>query len=137
MGIFKWAYIYSFCRCGPLKHMWCMRFEAKHSYFKHLARVVGNFKNIAKTLAHRHQHYMCYQLMNDTYLQHDTKFTGGKCKAFQSKIKNNSTCCRKTIVFGGDRTLPTASANGARFKQSSDHSEVSSAKLYSYICITQ
>ena len=43
-----------------------------------LARVVRNFKNIAKTLAHRHQNYMCYQLMNDTYLQHDTKFTGGK-----------------------------------------------------------
>ena len=86
----------------------------RNSYFKHLARVVRNFKNIAKTLAHRHQNYMCYQLMNDTYLQHDAKFTGGKCKAFQSKIKNNSTCCRKTIVFGGDRTLPTASANGAR-----------------------
>ena len=36
--------------CGPLSHIWCMRFKAKHHYFKYLAKVLGNFKNIAKTL---------------------------------------------------------------------------------------
>lgn len=49
-------------RCGPLVHIWCMRYESKHSYFKQLARITGNFKNIQKTLAYRHQRYMCYQL---------------------------------------------------------------------------
>ncbi len=44
--------------------MWCMRCEAKHRYFKQIAKVIGNFKNIAKTVAQRHQRYMCYVLSN-------------------------------------------------------------------------
>ena len=39
-----------------------MRYEAKHSYFKRLAKNAYNFKNISKTLAKRHQHLMCYYL---------------------------------------------------------------------------
>ena len=39
-----------------------MRYEAKHSYFKRLAKNAYNFKNIAKTLAKRHQRLMCYYL---------------------------------------------------------------------------
>ena len=38
-------------RCGPLVHVWCMRYEAKHSYFKQLVRVTENFKNMLKTLS--------------------------------------------------------------------------------------
>ena len=41
-----------------------MRYEAKHRYFKQIAKVIGNFKNIAKTVAQRHQRYMCYVLSN-------------------------------------------------------------------------
>ena len=54
----------SICRCGPVSHLWCMRFEAKHSYFKSMAQRVKNFRIIPKTLANRHQRLMCY------YLQH-------------------------------------------------------------------
>ena len=43
-------------------YLWCMQYEAKHNYFKHLACVLGNFKNIARTLAEHHQQYMCYQM---------------------------------------------------------------------------
>ena len=39
-----------------------MRYESKHRYFKQIAKVVGNFKNISKTLAFRHQRSMCYIL---------------------------------------------------------------------------
>ena len=47
-----------------------MRYEAKHSHLKQLARVIHNFKNIAKTLANRYQGYMCLQLLDkDTFLQ--------------------------------------------------------------------
>ena len=49
-----------------------MRYEAKHRYFKQIAKVIGNFKNIAKTVAHRHQRYMCYVLSNpSSYLRSD------------------------------------------------------------------
>lgn len=54
-----------FFRVGPLVRHWCMRFEAKHNYFKTLAHGMFNFKNIAKTLAERHQKFQCYWLSQD------------------------------------------------------------------------
>lgn len=51
------SYIY---RYGPLVSLWAMRFESKHQYFKDVARKVRNFKNIAYTLAARHQYLETY-----------------------------------------------------------------------------
>ncbi|XP_028418042.1 uncharacterized protein LOC114542794 isoform X2 [Dendronephthya gigantea] len=66
-------------RYGPLVRNWCMRFEAKHHYFKLLAQTVGCFKNIAKTLATRHQRLQCYWLSDsDGYLRSDTEVGPGK-----------------------------------------------------------
>lgn len=39
-----------------------MRFEAKHKHFKKIAQTLNNFINIAKTLAYRHQRFMCYKM---------------------------------------------------------------------------
>lgn len=39
---------------GPPIRLWCTRYEAKHRFFKKIARL-GNFKNIAKSLCERHQ----------------------------------------------------------------------------------
>lgn len=52
---------YDLCayRFGPLIRSWCMRYEAKNKYFK---IIVGNFINIGKTVAIRHQRYMCYKM---------------------------------------------------------------------------
>ena len=47
-------------RYGPLRDLWCMRFERKHQYFKTIAKTTGNFINIAYTLAVRHQMLQCY-----------------------------------------------------------------------------
>ncbi|XP_065654849.1 uncharacterized protein LOC136081463 [Hydra vulgaris] len=44
---------------GPLRLLWCLRFEAKHQYFKQIAHRVKNFRNITKTLAERHQMAKC------------------------------------------------------------------------------
>ena len=64
-------------RCGPLVHVWCMRYEAKHSYFKQLVRITGNFKNMLKTLSIRHQRYICLQLSQpDSFLM--KPLTSGK-----------------------------------------------------------
>lgn len=56
-----------------------MRFEAKHQSFKHLAKVIGNYKNIAKSLAYRHQRQMCYNLSSG-YLLDITETGPGKQK---------------------------------------------------------
>ncbi|CAN7949311.1 unnamed protein product [Ixodes pacificus] len=44
----------------PLVNLWAMRFESKHQYFKDVARKLHNFKNIAHTLAVRHQYLEMY-----------------------------------------------------------------------------
>lgn len=40
-------------RCGPPSSYWCMRFEARHNFFKQVSRVIHCFKNICKSLAKR------------------------------------------------------------------------------------
>ncbi|XP_035994789.1 uncharacterized protein LOC118563679 [Fundulus heteroclitus] len=40
---------------GPVLHMWCMRYEAKHNFFK---KQLKSFKNVTKTLAKKHQSCM-------------------------------------------------------------------------------
>ena len=41
-----------------------MRYEGKHSYFKHIASVIGNFTNICYSLSLRHQLRQCYLSLN-------------------------------------------------------------------------
>lgn len=45
---------------GPLVGQWTMRFEAKHSFFKKVARHTNCFKNIPFTLATKHQQMIAY-----------------------------------------------------------------------------
>ena len=52
---------------GPMVCSWTMRYEAKLSLFKKASHL-GNFKNIAKTLAKRHQQWMCYHLTSGKLL---------------------------------------------------------------------
>ena len=56
------AIMFILCRIGPLIRHWCMRYEAKHNYFKRLVKNAWNSRNIGKTLASRHQRLMCYYL---------------------------------------------------------------------------
>lgn len=46
-------------KVGPLRHTWTMRFECKHKFFTAAAKITYNFININKTLAMKHQEYMC------------------------------------------------------------------------------
>ena len=62
-------YSYHMSLFGPLRHMWCMRFECKHKYFENISTASKSFKNITKTLAKRHQ---IYKLQNITHLHIST-----------------------------------------------------------------
>ncbi|KAK0134446.1 hypothetical protein N1851_029941 [Merluccius polli] len=42
---------------GPIIHVWCMRYEGKHNYFKKQKKC---FKNLTWSLAKKHQNYMAY-----------------------------------------------------------------------------
>ena len=63
---------------GSLKMLWCMRFEGKHQYFKKLAGVVCNFKNICLTLARRHQLRLCWELTSVDLLKQGAVSMGGR-----------------------------------------------------------
>ena len=58
-------------RCGSVMRYWCMRYEAKHSYFKDLAQKIKCFKNIPKSPAERHQHQhqrlVCYHFIDHNH----------------------------------------------------------------------
>jgi len=45
-------------RYGPLRHLWCMRFEGKNGFFK--AKKWINFTNVPYSLAWYHQIHMLY-----------------------------------------------------------------------------
>lgn len=55
-------------RLGPLTTSWCMRMEAKNSYFKKIGQQ-GNFKNIALSVAKRHQRLMCANLTCNDFFE--------------------------------------------------------------------
>lgn len=40
---------------GPLRHLWTLRFESKHQYFKKVVKHSTNFKNIMFSLTEKHQ----------------------------------------------------------------------------------
>ena len=46
---------------GPLVSLWTMRFEAKHSFFKHVVRHTRSFRNILLSLAMKHQLLLGYK----------------------------------------------------------------------------
>lgn len=53
---------------GPSRTYWCMRFEAKHSYFKSLVSI-ANFKNIVQYMVKRHQQKFCLSILSSNVFQ--------------------------------------------------------------------
>ncbi|XP_059195792.1 uncharacterized protein LOC131976674 [Centropristis striata] len=60
-------------RFGPLVHLWTMRFEGKHRFFKRVIHDTHNFKNVLKPLATRHQHMMAYHLSAPLFFRPHTQ----------------------------------------------------------------
>ena len=66
------------CSVGPLVRHWTMRFEAKHQYFKQLARTMGNYVNVCYSLAMRHQCFQCYTFSSEEFFSNTTEIGPGK-----------------------------------------------------------
>ena len=54
---------------GPLVDVWTMRFEGKHKFFKKVVHDTHNFKNVAQTLAVRHQKMMAFHLDSASFFK--------------------------------------------------------------------
>ena len=56
---------------GPLRNVWTMRFESKHSYFKRSMRSAKNFINISSTLSEKHQLLQAYLQSGNSFAEED------------------------------------------------------------------
>jgi len=62
---------------GPLLYYWTMRFEARHKFFKHVATLGSNFKNIAKSVSSKNQLLLSYKLfLNKSFEKFEIQCTG-------------------------------------------------------------
>lgn len=52
---------------GPMTKTWTIRHEAKLNFFKQVTKL-DNFKNIALSMANRHQRWICYELASGSLL---------------------------------------------------------------------
>ncbi len=57
---------------GPLRHLWAMRFEATHQYFKGLIRQTKNHVNVTGSMSHRFQRRKCYEIVSNVYMLSST-----------------------------------------------------------------
>jgi hypothetical protein len=62
---------------GPLLRMMVMRYEGKHNYFKRLAHIVCNFKNIAWSASQRHQIFQAFNWISCSPLAKGTELGSG------------------------------------------------------------
>lgn len=92
----KHHHLRHYCECikmsGPMRNIWCMRFEGKHNVFKKHANVCGNFKNLPKTMAR-----LC-QISQSSYWGLDNQLPLKlKCEKGSNKFVKE-TLCRKNLL---------------------------------------
>jgi hypothetical protein len=71
---------------GPTRNFWCMRYEARHSWFTQAATATRNFKNIAKSVAVKFQLKRAFDLGlgdKDATVLKDRIFCPGNIKIVQ------------------------------------------------------
>lgn len=109
----KMHYIVHYARLtrklGPLRHYWCLRYEAKHQYFKNMASRVKNFRNICKTLASRHQLLQSFEMFSLSNCQNITTSCAKTVDVLKLPPVAQSLCCREGLLEAKGVALGTCS----------------------------
>ena len=103
-------YPYQMERIGPIVRAWTMRHEAKLNFFKQASRV-SNFKNIAQSVAKRHQRWLCYQLAKCDLLRFSLECGPGNNP---SPLSSEPESLRESILCSN----PTVDTGSAVFRPS-------------------
>lgn len=134
----KHHHLTHYCDCikmsGPLRNVWCMRFEAKHNVFKKHAIVCANFKNLPKTMTRLcqisqcafwgvkdllplrmkcltgtnknvHQVLSCENLLALGYIENDTVFVTKRIYVYGTEYRVNSFIAIENSVSNGSDPL--------------------------------
>lgn len=114
---------------GPLSHVWTMRFEGKHKFFKKAVRHTNNFKNIALSLAVRHQKMISFHLAATSFFKPSIKLTKVKSvmvSSFPENVQNSlfemndrqstilvvSPVCVDSVKYSADMVVSVGSCSG-------------------------
>jgi hypothetical protein len=74
---------------GPLRHLWCMRFEAAHQYFKQLCRRMHNFMNVTSSLCQRYQRKKCCEYVSGIFQLSATSVFGKQQCIYAKSLPTN------------------------------------------------
>ena len=92
---------------GPLVRCWCLRFEGKH-IFKQLVHVVRNFKDLALTLATRHQLFqICHCASRSKFFKTELDIPSSVSVPFDSLNKRYQDVLRDTGCVFQDQVIHT------------------------------
>ena len=78
---------------GPLRHLWCMRYEAYHHCLKSIVHHTGNFKDICRTLTERNQLRKCWEQSGSECLQSSDDAVSGRCVVHMSALPISVQSC--------------------------------------------
>lgn len=79
-------------KSGPFVRYWCMRFEARHNFFKEIGKVSRNYKNICKTLAKRFQYALACLFMSGQ-LHPPLESSGQSEEIIVASLPSDIICC--------------------------------------------
>uniref|UniRef100_A0A8C9ZBY0 Uncharacterized protein n=1 Tax=Sander lucioperca TaxID=283035 RepID=A0A8C9ZBY0_SANLU len=86
-------------RCfGPLIALWTMRFEAKHSFFKQVARHTNCFKNITRSLAIKHQFMLAYHTHSSS-LKSPLETSATTCSEPETPVSSIASSCSDDTLY--------------------------------------
>lgn len=80
-------------RYGPLIHTWTMRQESKLSFFKRASRF-SNYKNVPKTIASRHQYWLCQQVLDNPNILTPLVESSSKFTTKSVAVESDSIQCK-------------------------------------------
>ena len=95
---------------GPLRHLWCMRFEGKHQYFKSIIQSLGNYINVGATMANRHQLRQSWELLSSNILHtegHATTKTVTHKMHFLPEVLRHAISIKLDVEFTDDEKFTT------------------------------
>lgn len=123
---------------GPLSDVWTMRFEGKHKFFKRVIRNAHNFKNVALTLAVKHQKMMAYYLDTSSFFRPSVemdKVTTASIRSYPEDVQQ--VFCRKVPQLTSVLVASSVSVDGVTYRSGMIVSVGSCAGLPSFRQIKQ
>ncbi|KAL2086106.1 hypothetical protein ACEWY4_017165 [Coilia grayii] len=93
---------------GPLRYLWCMRYESKHQYFKELAKASKNLLNVTHSLCTRHQFKQCWEFSSSlmcAFERSNSKSVSTPFSTLPVDLQNTlkGHCAFKDVQFEGKR----------------------------------